>query len=1086
MSDWVVPDQWRRTVIPRRGGMTVPWPAPPADAVEQLSGRLADPSFGTVEDAEFNPGPRAEGLDFAAAWIRGGQVTPRGAAVAALLAGDYNGTLTAEAWVARCGVAFAARAVAEMITLTFHPDHRDETVYARSLETFDPSEWNHPETRRTNEDVQTVFTCATVVRASLATATDDDHAAALTALGEFRAGPLPQRVVTSFLAPARSEWIDADIAALAEGPCRGLAGKLLTLLVLAAGTPAQFRALGESQADVYSYWLPPDRMLGTLADVLGSGLMEILERRWYRDLAGIRSSYTSGLTDEALATLGVIPADRAVRVIVAESFGTHIAGFVRSGVLTRDPARTLRVLAQDHRPPQPEGEPWLAPIHRDVIATVPAAVLDGLPVEDRALVDEVLGDGAGLGRGLADRLDKGERYTTVFSHAADRKQAITWLAAIRTDEALGLLAERADRKNVMPALLKLTKKDPARALRVLASWEAEDDHRRGVVAGVLRNHVLAHPETAAAALAPPSPTSPASTSSSPASSSPASSSPISPAPTPSSPASSSPASPSPASPTPSPASPASASSSAASSLPASLSPSFSLPDLSFSGVGVLGAAARERVERILAETASSAPIADLADVPAALRTGVKAKRLPGWLVVGALPGVALRDGTVLPEPAVRELIDLIARSTFTAPQPGLAEVREACDRASLAAFAWGLFTQWRAADHPSADKQAMLALGLLGDDSTVPAVSALFGEWAFGAAARVRTGIEVLGAIGSDVALTHLRRVSRKAKQKGFRKLAEDKLDRIAEARGFTPIELADRIVPDLDLGADGRLLLDYGPRRFVVTFDSWLTPQIREENGRALTRLPRPAATDDAARAAEAQEAYKTVKREVKDIAAERLRTLEEAMLTERSWTAADFRTLIRDHPLVRHIARGLIWRVVGGPAFRIAEDRTAAGVEDDELVLDETARIGLYHPATGDPALTQAWAAILDDYDQSQPFPQLRREVFTLSPEQAAAVRIDDFAGSKAATGLLYAMASRGWRFTEGHGALSRDWPSGHTVTIEFFPWYDPMSYDTDEPRELGAAIISGPPDTPFGALGPVAASETLRTLHRLAAGD
>ena len=45
----------------------------------------------------------------------------------------------------------------------------------------------------------------------------------------------------------------------------------------------------------------------------------------------------------------------------------------------------------------------------------------------------------------------------------------------------------------------------------------------------------------------------------------------------------------------------------------------------------------------------------------------------------------------------------------------------------------------------------------------------------------------------------------------------------VAEQRDLTPEELADRLVPDLGLDADGSLTLDFGPRAFRVGFDGSL-----------------------------------------------------------------------------------------------------------------------------------------------------------------------------------------------------------------------------------------------------------------------
>jgi hypothetical protein len=86
----------------------------------------------------------------------------------------------------------------------------------------------------------------------------------------------------------------------------------------------------------------------------------------------------------------------------------------------------------------------------------------------------------------------------------------------------------------------------------------------------------------------------------------------------------------------------------------------------------------------------------------------------------------------------------------------------------------------------------MMARAALGDDTTVPALTALFPGWA-SAHKRVRTGMDVLAVIGTDLALTHLYRLSRKAKTAGIRRQAAEWLDSVAKARGLRPAPVHNR-----------------------------------------------------------------------------------------------------------------------------------------------------------------------------------------------------------------------------------------------------------------------------------------------------
>ena len=90
----------------------------------------------------------------------------------------------------------------------------------------------------------------------------------------------------------------------------------------------------------------------------------------------------------------------------------------------------------------------------------------------------------------------------------------------------------------------------------------------------------------------------------------------------------------------------------------------------------------------------------------------------------------------------------------------------------------------------------------------------------------------MLAAIGTDVALMHLDGIARKVKFKGLRERRRRRSTRWPRARA-RPEQLADRLVPDFGLDADGSLGLDYGPRRFTVGFDEPLKPYVVDEDGK-------------------------------------------------------------------------------------------------------------------------------------------------------------------------------------------------------------------------------------------------------------
>ncbi|HNH48606.1 MAG TPA: polymerase, partial [Myxococcota bacterium] len=204
----------------------------------------------------------------------------------------------------------------------------------------------------------------------------------------------------------------------------------------------------------------------------------------------------------------------------------------------------------------------------------------------------------------------------------------------------------------------------------------------------------------------------------------------------------------------------------------------------------------------------------------------KAPKMPDFWDPGSYSRPRLRSGEALPLSAVEILGQMLAFSELDPPYAGIVQVREACDPTSLADFAWDLFNSWSFAGLPTSGGWVLRAQGLLGNDDTARRLTPLIRAWpGEGGNARALTGLEVLAAIGSDVALMHLNGMAQKVKFRGLQEAAREKIRALAEQRGLDEAELADRLVPDLGLEEDGSLVLDFGPRQYTVGFDELLRP---------------------------------------------------------------------------------------------------------------------------------------------------------------------------------------------------------------------------------------------------------------------
>ncbi|MBE1537246.1 DUF4132 domain-containing protein [Actinomadura algeriensis] len=469
-----------------------------------------------------------------------------------------------------------------------------------------------------------------------------------------------------------------------------------------------------------------------------------------------------------------------------------------------------------------------------------------------------------------------------------------------------------------------------------------------------------------------------------------------------------------------------------------------------------------------------------------------------WADPALLPQILLKDRErAVPAAETRVLIELFALPDFSGE---VGEVVGAVDPGSLAEFGRALFRKWQDAGAPWKESWALTRLGRTGDDETVRMLTPLIRAWpGEGGHRHAVAGVDVLAGIGTDLALSHLHSISQKVKFKGLKQVALEKIREVADGLGLTPDRLADRLVPAFGLSPDGSMTLDYGPRRFTVRFDEQLKPFVLDESGTVRKALPKPGVKDDPDLGPAAHKAFATLKKDVRGVSSDLLVRLERALVTERRWSAAEFRDHLTGHPLVGHVTRRLVWLAETGDAvasFRVAEDGTFADAGDETFVMPESARVSLAHPIHLGDALT-AWTDVFADYEILQPFEQLARPVHVLTDEERGSGRLERFEGLDVPFGKVLALVRRGWERGAPQDAGVEEWISrrlgeGRHLVIDLSPGIAVGAVDAtgDTQRleavwlaaRLGLYRYSAPTSLRFGDLSPVTASEILADLETL----
>ncbi|MFO0953038.1 MAG: DUF4132 domain-containing protein [Isosphaeraceae bacterium] len=492
------------------------------------------------------------------------------------------------------------------------------------------------------------------------------------------------------------------------------------------------------------------------------------------------------------------------------------------------------------------------------------------------------------------------------------------------------------------------------------------------------------------------------------------------------------------------------------------------------------------------------------DLKAALQSAASLKP-PAWISPEGLPPVVLGD-LVLTADQVRRLLGALTKSTLAEPHALVAAVKTHADAAALDAFAWSVFERWQVEGSPSKDKWAMATLGLLGGDGSALRLTPMVRVWP-GESQHQRAvfGLECLRKIGSDVALMQLNGVAQKLPFKGLKAKATEMMEAIAADRNLTRSQLEDRIVPDCDLDERGSRVFDFGPRQFRFVLGAEMKPMVRDPEGKLKTDLPKPGTKDDATLATASVEAWKLLKKQIRDVVKVQAERLEQAMITGRRWTPADFETLLVKHPLMINLVRMLVW---GGydasgklaATFRVTEERDYADANESTFTLDGLDRVGVVHPLHLSDAERSAWGEIFGDYEIIPPFPQLGRAAHRLEPGEETAKELTRNKGLKIPSITLVGILERcGWDrgIPEDAGIFHSHTKAfegaGVTAVVEYpgIPVGALIDWDDQEIEKCffvrGLLTPKMYPDyknpLPLGQVDPVVISEVLGTLGALA---
>ncbi|MEV0795910.1 DUF4132 domain-containing protein [Kribbella sp. NPDC050459] len=297
-----------------------------------------------------------------------------------------------------------------------------------------------------------------------------------------------------------------------------------------------------------------------------------------------------------------------------------------------------------------------------------------------------------------------------------------------------------------------------------------------------------------------------------------------------------------------------------------------------------------------------------------------------------------------------------------------------------------------------------VAAACAGERAAAP-VGRYLKEWYGTRAAQGKALIAMLAWIEDPSAIQLMLSVGSRFRTKSFQDEATRQAEALAERKGWTINELADRSVPVAGLDEDGRIDLSYGDRVFTAVLQPDLTVALLSPEGNKLKALPAARQTDDADAVKAAKKAFSAAKRELKAVVQLQTDRLYEALCTERTWPFEDWQRYLNGHPIMRRLLQRLAWVADGKTVFRPLDDGSLTDVDDNEVEFRPDAVVRIAHDTVLDEDTVRGWQQHFDDYEIVPLFQQFGKGIFRLPAERADTQVLNDFEGH-----LVEAFALRG----------------------------------------------------------------------------
>jgi hypothetical protein len=252
--------------------------------------------------------------------------------------------------------------------------------------------------------------------------------------------------------------------------------------------------------------------------------------------------------------------------------------------------------------------------------------------------------------------------------------------------------------------------------------------------------------------------------------------------------------------------------------------------------------------------------------------------------------------------------------------------------------------------------------------------------------------VSVLGTMPGMYAIGQLERVRYSVKHESFQKHIQETIEEVAQREGLSPLDVQELAIYDFEL-QDGCLRRTFGSytAQIAVTTQG-VQLEWYDQEQQLLARRP----AEIKRTYGQEWRAFETLQKNLEKVFVLQRRRIERLSLSGQHWSVATWQERYFQQPLIRILARNLIWQI------SIAEQSetviwyqgTFVNSADQLVEISGEAEVQLWHPLLGSNQDVQRWQLWIEQHRVIQPFKQAHREIYRLEDEERGSATLR-FAG-------------------------------------------------------------------------------------------